>query len=65
VRLANVRFGAGTATQLDVLQTQVALTDAKLNQLRAYYSYNVSVAATRRAMGLSDELRPTKEVKTP
>ncbi len=65
VRLANVRFAAGTATQLDVLQTQVALTDAKLNQLRAYYSYNVAVAATRRAMGLSDELRPTKEVKYP
>jgi len=65
VRLANARFSAGTATQLDVLQTQVALTDAKLNQLRAYYSYNVSVAATRRAMGLSDELRPSTEIKYP
>jgi len=65
VRLANARFSAGTATQLDVLQTQVALTDAKLNQLRAYYSYNVSVAATRRAMGLPDELRPAAEVKYP
>ncbi|MEJ1973117.1 MAG: TolC family protein [Lacunisphaera sp.] len=28
VRLADVRFAAGTATQLDQLQTQVALTDA-------------------------------------
>jgi outer membrane protein TolC len=65
VRLANARFSAGTATQLDVLQTQVALTDAKLNQLRAYYTYNVSVAATRRAMGLPDELRPSTEVKYP
>ena len=65
VRLANVRFAAGTATQLDVLQTQVALTDAKLNQLRAYYSYNVAIATARRAMGLPDELRPTKEVKYP
>ena len=65
VRLANARFSAGTATQLDVLQTQVALTDAKLNQLRAYYSYNVAVAATRRAMGLPDELRPSSEVKYP
>jgi len=65
VRLANARFSAGTATQLDVLQTQVALTDAKLNQLRAYYSYNVAVAATRRAMGLSDELRPAAEIKYP
>lgn len=65
VRLANARFQAGTATQLDILQTQVALTDAKLNQLRAYYSYNVAVASARRAMGLSDELRPTGEVKYP
>ena len=65
VRLANARFSAGTATQLDVLQTQVALTDAKLNQLRAFYTYNVSVAATRRAMGLPDELRPAAEVKYP
>jgi outer membrane protein TolC len=65
VRLANARFSAGTATQLDVLQTQVALTDAKLNQLRAYYSYNVAVAATRRAMGLPDERLPGGEIKYP
>ena len=65
VRLANARFSAGTATQLDVLTSQVDLTTARLNQLQAYYSYNVSVAATRRAMGLSDELRPTKEIKYP
>jgi outer membrane protein len=65
VRLANARFGAGTATQLDVLQTQVALTDARLNQLQAYYSFNVSVAAVRRAMGLSDELQPAGELALP
>ena len=65
VRLANARFGAGTATQLDVLTSQVDLTTARLNQLQAYYSYNIAVAATRRAMGLSDEMRPTKEVKYP
>ncbi|HET7536654.1 MAG TPA: TolC family protein [Candidatus Didemnitutus sp.] len=55
-RLANARFSAGTATQLDVLQTQVALTDARLNQLRAYYTFNVAVVTLRRAMGLPDEL---------
>ena len=56
VRLANARFSAGTATQLDILQTQVALTDARLNQLRAYYTFNVAVVTLRRAMGLPDEL---------
>ncbi len=56
VRLANARFSAGTATQLDILQTQVALTDARLNQLRAYYTFNVAVVTLRRAMGLPDDL---------
>jgi outer membrane protein len=65
VRLANARFGAGTATQLDVLTSQVDLTTARLNQLQAYYSYNVAVANVRRAMGLSDELRPAAELPWP
>ena len=65
VRLANARYNAGTATQLDVLTSQVDLTTARLNQLQAYYSYNVAVATTRKAMGLSDEMRPTKELAYP
>ena len=62
VRLANARYSAGTATQLDVLTSQVDLTTARLNQLQAFYSYNVAVATTRKAMGLTDEQRPTKEL---
>ena len=65
VRLANARYSAGTATQLDVLTSQVDLTTARLNQLQAFYSYNVSVAVARRAMGLADELRPAKEITYP
>jgi outer membrane protein TolC len=65
VRLANARFNAGTATQLDLLSSQVDLTTARLNQLQAYYSYNVAVADVRRAMGLTDELRPTTELPYP
>jgi outer membrane protein TolC len=56
LRLANARFGAGTATQLDVLTSQVALTEARLNQLQAYYSHNVAVAQVRKATGAGDEL---------
>ncbi|HEX2855220.1 MAG TPA: TolC family protein [Opitutaceae bacterium] len=55
VRLANARYSAGTSTQLDVLQVQVELTTARTNQIQAYYSYNVAVAALRRATGLADE----------
>jgi outer membrane protein TolC len=56
LRLANARYGAGTATQLDVLQSQVDLTTARTNQIQAYYSYNVAVAKVRKAIGLSDVL---------
>jgi outer membrane protein len=65
VRLANARFSAGTATQLDVLTSQVELTTARLNQLQAYYSYNVAVAVARRAMGLPDEMYPSRELTYP
>jgi outer membrane protein len=54
LRLANVRYAAGTATQLDVLTSQVALTDARLNQLQAYYGYNVALVAMRQAIGQAD-----------
>ncbi len=55
VRLANARYAAGTSTQLDVLQAQVDLTTARTNQIQAFYSYNVSVAALRKAIGQADE----------
>jgi outer membrane protein TolC len=56
LRLANSRYGAGTATQLDVLTTQVALIRAQLNRLQAVYNYNVSVARVRQAAGIPDPL---------
>jgi outer membrane protein TolC len=58
LRLANARYGAGTATQLDVLQARVALTQARTNQLEANYSYNVAVASVRKAIGQGDVYAP-------
>ena len=54
LRLANARYSAGTATQLDVLQSQVDLTTARTNQIQAYYSYNIAVARLRKAIGQPD-----------
>jgi len=54
LRLANVRYTAGTATQLDVLTSQVALTQARLNQVQSYYGYNVALASLHKAMGQAD-----------
>ncbi len=55
LRIANVRYRTGTATQLDVLTSQVALTQARLNQLQALYGYHVALASLRQAIGQADE----------
>lgn len=59
VRLAKARFDAGTATQLDVLQAQVALTDARTNEVEALYNHSVALASLRKAMGVADAYAPT------
>jgi outer membrane protein TolC len=54
LRLANVRHEAGAATQLDVLTSQVALTEARLNQLSACHAYNVALSSLNKAIGKAD-----------
>ncbi len=54
LRVAEVRRGAGSATQLEVLQAQAALTTARTNQLRAVHGYNAAAAQLRRAIGVSE-----------
>lgn len=51
LRLAEARFRAGTGTQLDVLSAQTALTDARSNEVQAFYDYNVAVATLERVTG--------------
>ncbi|OPZ71293.1 MAG: outer membrane channel protein [Verrucomicrobia bacterium ADurb.Bin474] len=51
LRLADARYNAGSATQLDVLQTRVALTQARTNQHEANYSYLIAESALRKAVG--------------
>jgi outer membrane protein len=54
LRLADSRYAAGTVTQLDVLEARVALTESRLNQVQANYSYNVANASVRKAIGQAD-----------
>ncbi len=56
LRLADAKLHAGSATQLDVLTSQVSLTQAKTDQLTANYNYLVAVANVRKAVGMSDAL---------
>ena len=58
LRLANARAGAGTATQLDVLNAQTALTEARSTQVQALHGFAVARAKLERAVG------PTVETNT-
>jgi TolC family type I secretion outer membrane protein len=58
LRLSRARFDVGAATQLDVLQAQVALTDAGNNKVQALYTYNVAVAQLHKAIGRRDPDAP-------
>lgn len=50
LRLARLRFDAGVGTQLEVLQQQTALTEARVNQLQAILDYNRALAALQRSI---------------
>lgn len=51
LRLSRERLSAGAGTQLDVLDTQVALTKARTTQQQALYDYEVALAEFDRAIG--------------
>jgi len=51
VSVARTRYQAGVATNLDVLDAQTTLTQARLNHLRALYDYTASLIAVDRATG--------------
>ena len=50
-RLANARLQAGAAQQIDLLDAQVALTEARTNAIEALHAFNLARAETQRAVG--------------
>jgi outer membrane protein TolC len=60
LRLADVRYRNGAATQLDVLQARQALTEASLNKLEANYRHTIALATLRKAIAEADtyEIQP-------
>ena len=54
LKMADARYDARDASQLDLIQARVALTEAKLNQVEAYFRYNLAEAQARRAIGIAD-----------
>ncbi|MEY4489238.1 MAG: hypothetical protein RIQ79_1746 [Verrucomicrobiota bacterium] len=59
LRLSDVRYSNGAATQLDVLETRVALTQARLNRVEANYSHTVALATLRKAIAEADTFQLT------
>jgi len=51
LRLASARADAGTGTQLEVLDAQTALTEARTTQVQARHDYAVARARLERAIG--------------
>lgn len=54
-KIAQVRYSAGVGTNLDVIDSQVALTSAKTDYVQALYDYNTSRAQLDKAMGIAVE----------
>ncbi|MDU4960919.1 MAG: TolC family protein [Sporomusaceae bacterium] len=52
-KIAQVRYTSGVGTNLDVIDSQVALTQAKTNYVQSLYDYNTSRAKLEKAIGAS------------
>ncbi|MGA3162787.1 MAG: TolC family protein, partial [Verrucomicrobiota bacterium] len=51
LREAEARAAAGTGTQLDVLDAQTSLTQARTTQVQALHDYTAACARLERAIG--------------
>jgi outer membrane protein TolC len=52
LKIAEVRYSAGVGTNLDVLDSVLALNKAKTNDIQALYDYNTNKAQLVKAMGV-------------
>ena len=52
LRLANLMYEEGTNTQIDVLSSRLALTEAQMNFVSSLYEYQVSRYMMRKAVGV-------------
>ncbi|HLX11792.1 MAG TPA: TolC family protein, partial [Bacteroidota bacterium] len=51
--LVQKQYAAGTSSQLDVIDAQVTLTNARITRIQAEYDYNTGIARFRKSIGLS------------
>ena len=58
VRIAELNYAEGLATNLDVSSVQVALSQARTNFSQAQFDYAVALAQLEKAVGAGERLRP-------
>lgn len=63
IRLADSRYDAGSGTQLDVLDAQTSLTEARTTQIEAARDYLVARAQLERAIGLDVSQEPANPAR--
>ena len=51
-KIAQVRYGAGVGTNLDVMDAEQKLSSAQNSYVTALYKYNISKSALDKAMGI-------------
>ncbi len=51
LKIANERYLQGYATNLDVMDAQLALTQARTNRIQALHDLNLAIAKAKKAMG--------------
>ena len=60
-KIATVRYSSGVGINLDVLDAELKLSEARKNYITALYSYNISLATLERAMGIPAVMHPEFE----
>ena len=55
LRLANLMYDEGANTQLDVINSQLALTRARMNYVNSLYEYQIALYTMRKACGILKE----------
>lgn len=57
-KIASVRYTSGVGINLDVLDAELALNQAKINHITALYNYNIGLAVLEKAIGLPAVMHP-------
>lgn len=51
LRIANLQYGNGSLTSIQLIDAQLALTQAQVNRLQALHDYNIAIARLKKATG--------------